>query len=118
MNERKIEILSHMSDGDSWTSNQIALWCGISLTNSSELLRRYRNQGLVKRVRNHNVSNGYLYQITEIGINRLNYFSSPETQTSTSIATHIGLTGKSKRVLDRWVLQQLGTPNLCAQFCK
>lgn len=107
MNTTKIEILKCLSDGEWWTTPEVALWCGLSLTNASELLRRYRSQSLVNRERNYDVPRGYLYRITEVGLDRLQYLHSPEMQTSTSIATHAGLSGKNKRALDRWVRQKL-----------
>ncbi len=68
MNGSKIEILKCLANGDWWTTPQVAQECGLSLTNTSELLRRYRNQNLVNRRRNYDVSRGYLYRITSVGM--------------------------------------------------
>jgi hypothetical protein len=108
MNDRKIEILTHMSDYDWWTSTEIALWCGLSLTNASELLRRYRGQGLLNRVRNYDVPRGYKYRITNVGLERLQYLYSPTMKTSSTIASRAGVSGSDRRVLDRWIKQKLG----------
>lgn len=72
-NATKIKILSRLSDGQWWSTRNVALDCFLSLTNTSELLRRYRNQSLVVRQRNYSVPRGYLYHITYTGIERLDY---------------------------------------------
>ena len=72
-NATKIEILSRLSDGQLWSTRNVALDCFLSLTNTSELLRRYRNQSLVVRQRNYSVPRGYLYHITYTVIERLDY---------------------------------------------
>jgi len=108
MNATKIDILKCISDGDWWTTPEVALWCSLSLTNTSELLRRYRNQGLVTRVRNHDVPRGYRYRITNVGLDRLQYLYSPTTKTSSAIADRAGVSGSDKRVLDRWIKQKMG----------
>jgi DNA-binding MarR family transcriptional regulator len=108
MNESKINILRCLSEGDCWTTPQVAQECRLSITNASELLRRYRGQGLVNRERNPDVHIGYLYHITAAGLERLRYFSSPATQTSSAIASKAGLIGTKKLVLDRWVTEKLG----------
>jgi len=74
-NSTKIEILTCLSDGQWWTTADIALACGLSLTNASELLRRYRGQSLGVRERNPNVSRGYLYRITFVGLERLDFLT-------------------------------------------
>ena len=107
MNESKIEILRCLSDEDWWTTPQVAQECGLSLTNTSELLRRYRNQSLVNRERRYDVPRGYLYRITHVGLERLQYLSSDVLATSSVIVRHVGVSGEKKRVLDRWVKQQL-----------
>lgn len=107
MNNTKIDILNCLSNGEWWTTPEVALWCGLSLTNASELLRRYRSQGLVNRKRNYDVPRGYLYRITQVGFDRLQYLYSPEMHTSTTLANRAGLSGKNKRLLDRWVEQKL-----------
>jgi len=107
MNNTKIEILRCLSDGDWWTTPEVAQACGLSITNTSELLRRYRSQSLVNRERNYDVPKGYLYRITSVGIERLQYLSSDVLETSSAMASHVGLTGEKKRVLDRWIKQQL-----------
>lgn len=86
----------------------VAQLCGLGLTNASELLRRYRSQSLVNRERNHDVPRGYLYRITSVGLERLQYLRSDVVKTSSAIADHAGLSGTNKRVLDRWVKQKLG----------
>ena len=107
MNETKIEILRCLSDGDWWTTPEVAQTCGLSLTNASELLRRYRSQGLVLRERNFKVPRGYLYQITDVGLERLQYLSSEVMETSSAVAELAGLSGAKKRVFDRWVETKL-----------
>jgi len=107
MNETKIHILNCLSDGQWLTTPEVAQACGLNLTNTSELLRRYRSQSLVKRERNYDVPRGYRYQITDVGLARLEYLSSDAIETSSAIASHVGLSGGKKRVLDRWVKQQL-----------
>jgi len=107
MNSTKIDILRCLSAGDWWTTPEVAQECGISLTNASELLRRYRSQSLVNRQRNYDVPRGYLYRITDVGLERLQYLGSDVMETSSAIASHVGLSGEKKRVLDRWVKQQL-----------
>jgi len=75
-NSTKIEILTCLSDGQWWTTSNVALVCGLQLTNASELLRRYRSQSLVVRERNSSVPRGYLYQLTQVGWDRLDYLIS------------------------------------------
>ncbi len=75
-NATKIEILSCLSDRQWWSTYNIAWSCGLSLTNASELLRRYQSQSLVVRQRNYSVPRGYLYHITYTGIGRLSYLLS------------------------------------------
>jgi len=107
MNSTKIDILKCISDGDWWTTPEVAEECGLSLTNTSELLRRYRNQSLVNRVRNYDVPRGYRYRITRVGLDRLQYLSSDVVETSSAIASKVGLSGSKKRAFDRWVEQKL-----------
>lgn len=107
MNVTKIEILRCISDGNWWTTPEIAQECGLSLTNTSELLRRYRSQSLVNRERNYKVPRGYFYRITDTGLARLQYLGSDEIGTSSAIARYVGLHGADKRVFDRWVQQRL-----------
>lgn len=108
MNETKIEILKCLSGGDWWATTEVAQWCGLRLTNASELLRRYRGQGLVVRERNPKVPRGYLYRITVVGLGRLRYFTSDVMQSSSIVSTHIGLTGKKKQVFNQWFANKLG----------
>lgn len=107
MNNTKIEILRCLSDGDWWTTPEVAQECGLSLTNTSELLRRYRSQNLVNREHRYDVPRGYLYRITHVGLERLQYLSSDVLETSSAIADHAGLSGGKKRTFDRWVQQKL-----------
>jgi len=107
MNETKIEILRCLSGGDWWTTPEVAQECGLSLTNTSELLRRYRSQSLVIRERNYKVPRGYLYRITSVGLERLEYLRSDVMETSSAIADQTNLSGVNKRVFDRWVKQKL-----------
>ena len=107
MNSTKIDILRCLSDGAWWTTPEVAQDCGLSLTNASELLRRYRSQSLVNRQRNYDVPRGYLYRITDVGLERLQYLSSDVLETSSVIADYADLSGVKKRVLDRWVKQKL-----------
>ena len=107
MNSTKIDILRCLSDGDWWTTPEVAHECDLSLTNTSELLRRYRSQSLVLRERNFKVPRGYLYQITQVGLQRLDYLRSDIYETSSTIASNVGLSGEKKRVFDSWVKQKL-----------
>lgn len=107
MNDTKVEILRCLSDGDWWTTPNVAAVCGSSLTNASELLRRYRSQSLVTRERNFDVPRGYQYRITSVGLERLEYLRSDVMETSSAIANHVGLSGGKKRVLDHWVKEKL-----------
>ena len=107
MNSTKIDILKCLSDGQWRTTPEVAQECGLSLTNVSELLRRYRSQGLVNRDRNPDVPRGYLYRITHTGVERLQYLDSDVVRTSSAIADKVGLSGSKKRVFDHWVEQKL-----------
>lgn len=107
MNTTKIDILKCLSDGQWRTTPVVAQKCGLSLTNASELLRRYRSQSLVTRERDYDVPRGYRYRITNAGFDRLQYLCSDVMETSSVIADHVGLGGAEKRVLDRWVKQKL-----------
>jgi len=107
MNTTKIDILKCLSNGQWLTTPEVAHECGLSLTNASELLRRYRSQSLVNRERNYDVPRGYLYRITPVGLERLQYLSSDVVETSSAIADLAGLSGTKKRALDRWVKQKL-----------
>lgn len=108
MNETKIKILECLSGGQWWTTPQVANWCGLSLTNASELLRRYRLQGLVIRERNPAVPRGYFYRVTNVGIERLQFLSSLVSETSSSMADYIGLSGEKKQIFEQWVSNKLG----------
>jgi len=59
-------------------------WGAGSDPNTSELLRRYRSQSLVNRERNYDVPRGYLYRITNVGLERLQYLNSPTVKTSST----------------------------------
>ena len=107
MNETKVEILRCLSDGDWWVTPEVAQVCNISLTNASELLRRYRSQSLVTRERNYDVPRGYKYRITSVGLERLQYLSSDVLEVSSAIAGNVGLKGEKKRIFDSWVKQRL-----------
>ena len=107
MNNTKIYILQCLSGGDWWTTPEVAQECGLGLTNVSELLRRYRSQRLVNRQRNYAVPRGYLYRITDIGLERLSYLTSDVMETSSAIADFAGMSGGNKRVLDQWVKNKL-----------
>ena len=107
MNSTKIDILRCLSDGDWRTTPEVAHECDLSLTNTSELLRRYRSQSLVNRERNYDVPRGYLYRITHVGLERLKYLSSEVMETSSAVAELAGLGGAKKRAFDSWVKQQL-----------
>jgi len=107
MNSTKIEILECLSDGQWWTTPEVADVCGLSLTNTSELLRRYRSQSLVNRERNYDVPRGYYYRITDVGLDRLQYLRSDVLETSSTIAEKVGISGANKRVMDRWIQEKL-----------
>lgn len=108
MNSTKIDILKCLSGGTWWTTPEVAEECGLSLTNGSELLRRYRSQSLVNRERNYDVPRGYKYRITSVGLKRLEYLRSDEIKTSQVLAEEAGLRGAKKRAFDSWVKQKLG----------
>ena len=136
MNETKTAILTCLSSGKWRTTPQVAQRCGLSLTNVSELLRRYRGQGLVTRERNYNVSRGYLYRITVVGHERLKYltatvsqpypaeiesdaapiqFDAAPMQTDTTpthpytaVSEQIGLSGTKKQIFDQWLESKMG----------
>jgi len=108
MNATKIEILGCLTDEEWRTSTEVAYECSLSLTNASELLRRYRSQGLVNRRRRYDVPRGFEYRITDVGFERLLYLCSGELETSQVLADATGLQGAKKRVFDRWVKQKLG----------
>ena len=108
MSETKTKILECLIDGSWRTSSDIAHGCGLKLTNVSELLRRYRGQGLVTRKRNYEVPRGYLYRITSAGVERLQYFNSTVALTSSSMADAIGLSGEKKQIFENWVSKKLG----------
>ncbi|MFC1875420.1 hypothetical protein ACFLY3_04675 [Chloroflexota bacterium] len=130
MNETKTAILTCLSGGEWWTTPQVAQWCGLKLTNVSELLRRYRGQGLVNRNRNPSVPRGYLYRITDVGLKRMRYLMFVETSTGLAahdqtspadegyldsgtgaglvIANQIGLVGKKKSIFAQWVEEKIG----------
>ena len=107
MNTTKMDILQCLSDGHWWTTPEVAEGCGLSLTNVSELLRRYRSQSLVTRERNRDVPRGYKYRITTVGLERLQYLGSDVMKTSSAIANKVGFSRGQKRVFDRWVEQKL-----------
>ncbi len=107
MNETKINILKCLSDEGWWTTPEVAQGCGLSLTNASELLRRYRGQSLVNRERRYDVPRGYIYKITNVGLERLQYLQSDVVETSSTLANYAGLSGTKKRVFDRWVENKL-----------
>ena len=103
-NKAKIKILRCLFGGEWWATPQVCEWCRLSLTNDSELLRRYHDQGLVNRERNPSVPKGFLYRITDVGQERLNYFTSDTTQTSSAVADLAGLSGAKKQIFGRWVV--------------
>jgi len=78
-NQRKSEILSLLEDGDSWTASEVEEALGVSLTDASELLRRYHKHGLLVRRRLMGPGappRAYGYRITEKGIRRLDWLRS------------------------------------------
>ncbi len=93
-----MKILRCLSDGDWWTTPAVAQACNIGLTNASELLRRYRSQGLVIRERNADVPKGYWYRITRVGLERLCYLNSVDDA---------DVTGAVEQAIDRWKKQWL-----------
>ena len=75
-NERKLEILILLNDGNRWTSSEVADELGLSLNNASELLRRYYEQALVARRRwrgEEAPPRAYIYSISCKGTERLGY---------------------------------------------
>jgi hypothetical protein len=108
MNETKVVVLRCLSDGQWRTTPEVAQECGLSLSNASEVLRRYRSQSLVHRQRNRDVPRGYFYQISSIGLQRLEYLTSDVVKTGSVLAARAGLSGSKKRVLNRWIEERLG----------
>ncbi|MFQ5874200.1 MAG: hypothetical protein ACE5JL_10415 [Dehalococcoidia bacterium] len=77
-NERKVEVLSLLSNGDSWTASEVAEALGLRLSNASELLRRYHRDSLVVRRRLRGPEappRAYDYRLTEKGAERLDWLS-------------------------------------------
>ncbi|MFC1954810.1 hypothetical protein ACFLVZ_03205 [Chloroflexota bacterium] len=107
INTTKVLILDCLSGSGWWTSSEVAHACGLSLTNASELLRRYRSQSLVIREKNYAVPRGYLYSITRVGVERLEYLRSDLMETSSTIAKKADVSGANKRVMDRWIQDRL-----------
>jgi hypothetical protein len=107
-NQSKIEILRCLANGDWWATPDVAGECDLSLTNVSELLRRYRGQSLVMRRKRPDIPRGFLYRITDTGFERLRYLCSDELETSHVLGEAAGLTGSQKRIFDRWVREKLG----------
>ena len=107
MNESKIAILMCLNDDEWWTSTELSNELGLSLTNTSELLRRYRGQGLVYRIKRDDVPRGYWYRLTDVGFGRLKFLCSSEYETSTTFSELAGIGGGNKRVIDRFVKQKL-----------
>ena len=108
MNETKVAILNCLNDDRWWTSKKISVELGLSLSNTSELLGRYRRQGLVYRRRRDDVPRGYWYMLTYVGSERLKYLCSSEYETSTAFSDLAGISGQNKRVLDRFIKNKLG----------
>ena len=76
MNERKIEILTLLSDGSWITSPEVAGELDLTLSNASELLRRYHKDGLVTRqpVRSHgSPPRLFAYNMTQKGFESLKW---------------------------------------------
>lgn len=120
-NATKVKILSCLRPGTWQTSHGIARRCGLSLTDTSELLRRYWNQGIVTRVRNYGVARGYWYRITSAGLARLRYLKRPVRQyeadrfpesgisrAADTLADRIGLVGEDRGIFAVWVNSKLG----------
>ncbi|PPD57573.1 hypothetical protein [Dehalogenimonas etheniformans] len=75
-NYRKVQVLEFLYNGGAYSwyvSWEVAIACDLSITNASELLRRYHRQGLLARHRNQAVPKGFWYQITDAGYRRLIY---------------------------------------------
>ena len=76
VNERKLEILFLLNDGNWWASSEVADELGLSLSNAIELIRRYYKQALVIRRRQRGVGappQGFLNAISCKGAERLGY---------------------------------------------
>jgi len=108
LNGTKIEILNCLNDDEWWTSKEVSVELGLSLTNTSELLGRYRRQGLVYRRRRDDVPRGYWYMLTYLGFARLKFLCSSEYETSTVFSDLAGISGQNKRKIDRWMKNKLG----------
>ena len=72
---RILEVLHSNGYGGWMTSKDVAQSLWLSVSNASELLRRYWRQGLLKRQRNYGVPKGYWYCLTEAGYERLIYLA-------------------------------------------
>ena len=75
-NDRKLEILFLLNDSNWWTSSEFADELDLSLSNASELLRRYHKQALLIRRRRWGVGappRGFIYAISSKGAERLVY---------------------------------------------
>jgi len=108
LNETKIEILACLNNGEWWTTREVAEQLGLSLTNSSELLRRYRSQSLVYRIKRDDVPRGFWYRLTDVGFERLKYLCSSVYETTTTFCDLAGINGQNKRKIDRWMNNKLG----------
>ena len=75
-NERKLEILSLLNTGRWWRASEVAWQLGLSLSNASELLRRYHKNNLVLRQRWRGPGappRAYIYGLTQKGLERLEW---------------------------------------------
>lgn len=107
--ERKQEILEFFSDGGWHTPPEVAYGLGISLTNASERLRLYRNQGLLRRRRasgEFNPPRMYEYAMAKKGWERLDWFRY-ELSTGIGVVEEMGLKGDDKKKMASWITSRL-----------
>lgn len=94
----KVEILELLSDGRWWTAPEVAHQLGMSLVNASQLLRRYHNNGWLRRHRirtKYNPPRLYEYQITERGLQKLEYYTSPAMKSAEKAREVLGFGRKT-----------------------
>lgn len=106
----KVDLLGLLSDGDWWTSPEVADAQGVSLAAASTNLRRVHLQSLVRRQQIPTGSNSprlYGYQITAKGLERLEYLSSSEVQAGGVVADRAEMIGMDRRTFENWVAKKL-----------
>lgn len=73
-NVRKKQILILLNYSPIQTAREIADFCPVSLSCVCALLKRYTQQGLIKKLKKNNkFIKPFLYEITNKGVERLNF---------------------------------------------